>query len=289
MNILLTPSPRAQQSSKELTSSPSRGWVRSARLAFLAILRRDLLVTWRDITGFLLQVLLQPIFFLFIFGKILPAIGVAQQGFAGILLPGLVAFTVIISAIQSVALPLVLDLGFAREIDDRILAPIPVSLVALEKAIFAALRGLVAGASIFPLAYLILGGDYHVRSDAIGIIIGIMLLAALAGAGIGLAIGTIVKPDKIGIMFALIFTPLIFTGCIYYPWGNLGSIKWFQIITLCNPLTYASEGLRYTMVPGAHGQPFPTLGIGWTLVGLCIAIAISLTLGVTMFHKRVVS
>lgn len=260
-----------------------------ALVAFLAILRRDLLVTWRDLTGFLVQVLLQPVFFLFIFGKVLPALGVAQQNFGVLLLPGMIALTVVISAIQSVALPLVLDLGFAREIDDRLLAPLPVSFVAIEKVIFAALRGLIAGAIIFPLAYFILGDGYQVRTDDIGVILGLMLLTALAGASIGLFAGTLVKPEKTGMMFSLILTPLIFTGCTYYPWGILTAVQWFQIVTLFNPLTYASEGLRYAMVPSTHGHVPVTLGSGWSILGLSLAIVIFLFLGTRMFHKRVVA
>src|SRR5215813_11823656 len=220
-----------------------------ARTAFGAILRRDLIVTGRDVIPFLLQTLLQPLFFLFIFGKVLPSIGLARAGFGSVLLPGIVALTTITAALQGVTLPLVLDLGFAREIDDRLLAPLPVSLVAVEKLLFAALRGLVAGAVIFPLAFWILGGEYAVRSDRIPELMSIMVLTACAGACLGLFIGTSIRPEQIGLMFALIFTPLIFTGCTYYPWGLLNGIKWFQVITLFNPLTYAAEGLRYAMVP----------------------------------------
>ena len=171
-----------------------------AATAFWAILRRDISVTLRDFIPFLIQVLLQPLFFLFIFGTVLPAIGIARQGFGALLLPGIVALTVITTAIQGVALPLVLDLGFAREIDDRLLAPLPVSLVAVEKVIFAAIRGLIAGAVIFPLAYLILGSEFQVRADAIGVIVLVMILSAFAGAALGLTIGTFVKPEQIGLM-----------------------------------------------------------------------------------------
>jgi ABC-2 type transport system permease protein len=153
----------------------AKGRISIAFTAFMAILRRDILVTGREFIAFLLQVLLQPLFFLFIFGKVLPGIGFTGPGFAAILLPGIVALTVVLTALQGVTLPLVLDLGFAREIDDRLLAPLPVNLVAVEKVIFAAMRGLIAGAIIFPLAYWILGNEYQVRTDAIGTIIGIMV------------------------------------------------------------------------------------------------------------------
>jgi len=260
-----------------------------AATAFFAILQRDIAVTGRDFIAFLLQVLLQPLFFLFIFGTVLPAIGIARQGFGALLLPGIVALTVVTTAIQGVALPLVLDLGFAREIDDRLLAPLPVSLVALEKVIFAAMRGLVAGAVIFPLAYLILGSEFQVRADGIGVIVVVMVLAAFAGASLGMTIGTLVRPEQIGLMFALILTPLLFTGCVQYPWGTLGVLKWFQIVTLFNPLTYASEGLRYAMVPHFHGQVLPTLWLGWVFLGLSATIVIFFAIGLQTFRRRVVN
>lgn len=267
---------------------PSRSRVGIALSAFLAILRRDIVVTGREFISFLLQVLLQPLFFLFIFGRVLPSIGFTQPGFAAILLPGIVGLTVVLTALQGVTLPLVLDLGFAREIDDRLLAPLPVELVGVEKVLFAAMRGLVAGVIIFPLAYWILGSGYQVRTDAIGALIGIMVLTSFAGACLGLTIGTLVKPEQIGLMFSLIFTPLIFTGSTYYPWGTLGNIKWFQVITLFNPLTYASEGLRAVMVPGFQGHTLPTLAMGWVLLGLSVTVVVFFILGIRTFRRRVV-
>ena len=260
-----------------------------ASTAFLAILRRDIVITGREFIVFLVQVLLQPLFFIFIFGKVLPSIGFAQHGFAAVLLPGIVALTVVTTALQGVTLPLVLDLGFAREIDDRLLAPLPVSMVAVEKVIFAAMRGMVAGAIIFPLAYWILGNDYSVRSDDIAMIIGLMILTAFAGASLGLTIGTLVKPEQIGLMFSVIFTPLIFTGCTYYPWSSLDSIKWFQVITLFNPLTYAAEGLRSAMVPAIHGHTIPTLATGWVILGLSVTFVAFLIMGIRTFQGKVVN
>ena len=266
----------------------SKGRVSIALTAFIAILRRDITVTGRELIAFLLQVLIQPLFFLFIFGKVLPGIGFTRPGFAAILLPGIVALTVVLTALQGVTLPLVLDLGYAREIDDRLLAPLPVTLVAVEKVIFAAMRGLIAGAIIFPLAFWILGNQYQVRTDLIATIIGLMVLTAFAGATLGLTIGTLIKPEQIGLMFSLIFTPLIFTGCTYYPWGALDSIRWFQIITLFNPLTYAAEGLRFAMVPSYFGRALSTIAMPWIILGLSVTIVAFFIMGIRTFRRRVI-
>ena len=139
---------------------------RLAAAAFFAMVRRDLVVTAREFVPFLLQALMQPLFFLFIFGKVLPGIGLAAPNFAALMLPGIVALTGMIAAMQGVTLPLVLDLGFAREIDDRLLSPLPVWWVPLEKVLFAMLRGAIASSVIFPLGWLILRSGYSVRRIA---------------------------------------------------------------------------------------------------------------------------
>ncbi len=260
-----------------------------ALAAFLATFRRDMVVTGREFIPFLLQALMQPLFFLFIFGKVLPGIGLAAPNFAALMLPGIVALTGMIAAMQGVTLPLVLDLGFAREIDDRLLAPMPVWFVSLEKVLFGAVRGAIASSVIFPLGWLILGSGFHVRTDRVLTLVGMVLLTALVGSTVGLLMGTIIKPDQISLMFTLIFTPLLFTGCTYYPWGALGNIRWFQIFTLVNPLTYAAEGLRYAMVPPVAGKDFPTLPLFWILFALIASVVIVFLLGSRTFRGRVVT
>jgi ABC-2 type transport system permease protein len=257
--------------------------------AFLAILRRDLWVTGRELIQFLLQVLMQPLFLLFIFGKVLPSINIAGPSYGSLLLPGVVALSAVTAAMQGVSLPLTLDLGYTREIDDRLLSPLPVALVAVEKVIYAAVRGLIAGAVIFPLAKGILGSGYNVSGNHIGLLIGLLILVAIEGACLGLTLGTLVGPNQIGLMFSLVLTPMLFTGCTYYPWQSLHTIKWFQILTLVNPLTYASEGLRAAMVPAIHGVAFPHLALGWVFLGLSVTIVIFFLIGVRAFNRRVIS
>ena len=257
--------------------------------AFAATFRRDLVVTGREFIPFLLQALMQPLFFLFIFGKVLPGIGLAAPNFAALMLPGIVALTGMIAAMQGVTLPLVLDLGYAREIDDRLLSPMPIWFISLEKVLFGAVRGAIASSVIFPLGWLILGPGFNVRTDRLFALLAMVLLTALVGSTVGLLIGTIIKPDQISLMFTLIFTPLLFTGCTYYPWGALGKIAWFQIFTLINPLTYAAEGLRYAMVPSFGGKDFPTLPLHWILPALLISVVVLFLVGTRTFTRRVVT
>jgi ABC-2 type transport system permease protein len=134
-----------------------------------------------------------------------------------------------------------------------------------------------------------LGSSYQVRTDQPGILIGVMILVARVGAALGLLIAVIAPIQLLPIVFALVFTPLIFTGCTLYPWASLDSIKWFQMLTLFNPLTYAAEGLRYAMIPPVQGHMPQTLAIGWVALALGVAFIAYLWGGIRLFKRRVVN
>ncbi len=257
-------------------------------IAFLAILRRDLIIAGRNIIPNLMQSLLLPIFLLFIFGRVLTQAGATTPGYGALLLPGMIATNLLLIALMNVTLPLVLDIGNEREMEDRLLAPLPVALVAFEKVIFAAGISLLSGILVFPIGYLILGNAYQVRTDAIGPLFGIMLLSACAGASLGLLLGTAVKPEQINIMNGTVITPMMFTGCTFFAWGTLSGIRWFQIVTLFNPLTYSSEGLRALMVPPLYGHTLVTLDLHWVILGLSVATILFLSIGIKGFIGRVV-
>jgi len=52
----------------------------TAPAVFLAVLWRDLFVTGRELPVFLAQVVLQPLFMLFVFGKVLSSLITEKQG-----------------------------------------------------------------------------------------------------------------------------------------------------------------------------------------------------------------
>jgi ABC-2 type transport system permease protein len=79
----------------------------------------------------------------------------AGGSFGTILLPGLMAVAIMFSGIAGVALPLSTEFGITREIDDRVMCPVPVWAVALEKVCFSALQSIVAAVLVIPMAILI--------------------------------------------------------------------------------------------------------------------------------------
>ena len=248
--------------------------------AFFAVLWRDVYVTWSEMPAFLAQVILQPLFLLLVFGKVLGMLGYTRPGYANLLFPGLLALTAVITGMQSLAFPLVIEFGWTKEIEDRLLAPMSTSLVAAEKVVFATLRAIVATAVMLPVGAVILG-SIPWRWEASMLTVVFIVLGSVLGAALGLVLGTLVQPNRINIVFSLVFTPPLFTGCSQYPWPSLSSLRWFQIVTALNPMTYVSEGLRAEMVPQVpHIEPWISLLV------LLPAIAGLLAIGVRGFYRR---
>ncbi len=105
----------------------------------------------------------------------------------------------------------------------------------------------------------------------------------------GLAIGSIVSPKQIGLVFSIIVVPITFLGCVYYPWARLGAIKvgtipWLQFSVLFNPIVYMSEGLRAAVTPGVPHMPIWAI-----LLGLSLFLFILGRFGFRGFMKRVIS
>jgi ABC-2 type transport system permease protein len=252
----------------------------SSAKVFLAVLSRDVHVTGKELVAFLAQTLIQPFFFLFIFVKVLSNAGFVTTSYGDIMLPGLLALNAFFGGLQAVAFPLVLDFAWTREIEDRLLAPMPIPLVAVEKMVYGALRGLVASLLMVPIGLLVLP-SVSWPVDGLAPALLCTVLGAVLGGTMGLAIGTLVPPRRINVLFAVIFAPLMFTGSVQFPWLALSSERWFQVLCAANPLTYVSEGIRAALVPSVPHLPFWLCATVSTL-----AIAALAWIGIRGFMRR---
>jgi ABC-2 type transport system permease protein len=251
---------------------------------FLALLARDIHVARRNFIPLLLQTFLQPMMFVFIFGRVMVSSGFLPPAYKSLLLPGIMAISMVFSGVWSVAMPLIAEFQFTREIEDRLLAPIEISWLAIEKVVFGTLQSLVSGLAVIPAAWLLLrpGVELNLRSPLSFVIV--TLLVALFSSCGGLALGCTVDQTHIGLMFSLVLTPMIFFGCTYYPWSALNTFPVLQKIVLVNPLVYASEGLRGTLVP-----QFPHLSLLAVFVALMVFDALLLAAGLRQFRGKAVS
>src|SRR5207249_12071334 len=112
----------------------------------------------------------------------------------------------------------------------------------------------------------------------------VTVLVALFAACDGLALGCSVNQTHIGLMFRMVLTPMTFFGCTYYPWSALNNFPTLQKVVLINPLVYASEGLRASLVP-----QFPHLSLLAVLLGLTLFDVLLLAMGLRQFRRKAVS
>ena len=250
---------------------------------FWALFARDAHVARRNFVPLLLQTFLQPMMFVFIFGRVMVRSGYMPESYKSLLLPGIMAISMIFTGVWAVAMPLIGEFQFTHEIEDRLLAPIENSWLAIEKVLFGAAQAVVAGLVVIPAAWLLLRPvELNLLSPLT--FAGVTLLVALLSASGGLALGCSISQTQIGLMFSMVLTPMIFFGCTYYPWSALGSFPILQKVVLVNPLVYASEGLRGTLVP-----QFPHLPVLAVIVALVIFDAFFLMFGLRQFRKKAVT
>lgn len=251
--------------------------------AFAALVARDAHVARRNALQLFLQTFLQPLLFVFIFGRVMVSSGYMPAVYKSLLLPGIMAISMVFTGVWAVAMPLIAEFQWTKEIEDRLLAPIENVYLAIEKVLFGMIQAIVAGLVVLPLGWLLLRPiDMGVHSPITFAIITI-LVAGFSACG-GLALGCSMNQQHIGLMFSMVLTPMIFFGCTYYPWSALNAFPVLQKIVLINPLVYASEGLRASLVPG-----FPHLSMIAVLFALLFFDILLLAVGLRQFEKKAVS
>lgn len=276
----------------------TRSTTAASLTAFKALLLRDLAVLWKNFGVFAARTLIQPFLLVFVFLYVFPKIGQGVGGgqgtggesaFATVLVAGVVGLSIMFQGIQAVALPLANEFGYTKEIEDRVLAPLPVSLVAIGKVVAGAIQGLIAAAIVFPIAWVVHAKDIHIHLAVHWpILVTLIPIACIMTSSLGLVLGTRISPRNIGAMFGFIVLPITFLGGTYYPWTTLSAVKvggfsWLQALVCLNPLIYVTEGFRAALTTSEHMHLYVIYPV---LLALC---ALFLWAGIRGFRRRVLS
>src|ERR1700719_1536949 len=240
------------QPGKSLSASHGKELARMNWKTFLGLLQRDAHVARRNVIPLLLQTFLQPMMFVLIFGRVMVSSGYMPAAYKSLLLPGIMAISMVFTGVWAVAMPLIAEFQFTREIEDRLLAPMEISWLAIEKVFFGTMQALLAGLVVIPCAWLLLRPGVDLNLHAPLLFAMVAVLVALFSAVGGLALGCSIEQTHIGLMFSLVVAPMIFFGCPYYPWSALKNFPIMQKLVLINPLVYASEGLRGRWCLNSH-------------------------------------
>lgn len=270
------------------TTIEARSVSRAASSAFTSLLLRDLVVVLKQKVPFLMRTVTQPLLTVFVFGYVFPKIGQGVGGakgsaqFASILGPGLIAIALIFQGIQAVALPLVSEFGYTREIEDRVLAPLSVSMVAMAKIVSGAIQASISALLTVPIVLWVPASPVHFHIHWLALIT-VAPLAALLGGSLGLALGTRVEPRQVSLMFSILVMPMSMLGAVYYPWSKLKAIPWLRWAVLINPLVYMSEGFRMALTNIGHMN-------AWAIYAMLIgATGLLMRAGLKGFANRVLT
>jgi ABC-2 type transport system permease protein len=279
-----------------ISAEPSRSTAAASRLALGALILRDLVVLRKHFWEFVARTLIQPFLLVFVFLYVFPTIGQGVGGaggrageshFATVLVPGVVAISIMFQGIQAVALQMSTEFGYTREIEDRVQAPCPIWLVAIAKVLSGAVQGLLAAVIVFPIAAVVhkSGVQAHL-SVHWAIVLTLIPLASVAMTSLGLLLGTTFEPRNIGLMFGFVVLPLTFLGGTYYQWTKLapvtvGGFHWLQTLVLVNPLIYVAEGMRAGLTHASHMHLYIIYPV---LIAFC---ALFLGFGLRNFRRRV--
>jgi ABC-2 type transport system permease protein len=240
---------------------------------FGAMMAREFRVLRRNAVATFTRTVMQPLLFVFVFTYVMPKIGggfmfggggagAAAAGagavnFGTILVPGLMASMLLMQGIMAVTFPLVMEFSWQRTIEDRALAPVPISVLAMQKIVAGAVQSFLGALIVFPIVLVVhaAGQAPHVHVTNWALLALILVSASLLTSALGLLLGTIMDPRKMQMLFAVILLPATMLGCVYYPWSAMHQIRWLQTLILINPMVYMSEGLRAVLTPGVAHMP----------------------------------
>ena len=268
---------------------------------FAAMMAREFRVLGRNAPSTFIRAVMQPLLFAFVFAYVMPKIGsgfsvgassasagagAGDINFSTILVPGLMGSMFLMQGMFGTTMPLVMEFSWQRTIEDRALAPVPISVLGVQKITAGAIQAFIGAAIVFPVVYWVHapGQGPHIDVTNWFLLAVVMVFASTMTASLGLLLGTVVDPRKIQMIFAVVLLPLTMLGCVYYPWSALHVIRWLQIVALINPMVYMTEGLRAALTPGLGHMPLWAIMVA--LVGGTLVFG---ALAVRTFHNRVVN
>src|SRR5947207_14134889 len=100
-----------------------------------------------------------------------------------------VAISMVMAGVQAVAMPLITEFQFTRDIEDRLLAPIEIGWLAVQKIVAGMIQATLAGLVVIPAAWLLMGSGVKLDFTHPFEFLGVALLVAAFSAPGGLAPG----------------------------------------------------------------------------------------------------
>ncbi len=178
------------------------------------------------------------------------------------LAPGVIAMTILFSAIFSGGLGLIVDREFGT-LRMLMAAPISRDSIILGKTFAGVMQSITSGVVALIVAMLM---GVTIKTGALGFVLLVLLmfLTGFAFIGMSTAIGTrITQLEQFMVVMQMFIMPMWFLSGGLYPVESMPD--WMRIIASVNPMTYATDAMRLVMIRG----------IVWTTLALDFAVLIA--------------
>ncbi len=218
----------------------------------------------------------QPVLYLLAFGYGLGAIYARGAGgnYIQFLAPGIILMTVLFSGIFS-GISLIWDrqFGFLKE---TMVAPVPRLSIMLGKTLGGATVAVIQGLIVFAIT-LFFGFRPHDLTQ-LPLALVFISLAAIFFTALGTAVASRLQ-DMQGFQLIMNFLvmPIFFLSGALFPLSGLPFFM--EILTKVDPLSYAVDGARSTLIN------ISTFGVGTDLLVLGVATVLILLIGSYLFEK----
>lgn len=214
-------------------------------LIFKNLLKRDLIVIKKDFFGDLINIVTWPLSLSITFGYILPAFGM-KQDYGSFLLVGALASTLFYLAI-GLASELVNDFESMRCIDTQLTIPLSsYKILLFQRVTTFALHSMALSIPLLPMGKFLLGDRFSLANFALGKFFLVMLVSGIFYGFFALMLaGLINNTRSLSNVWRRIYTPMQLLGCYWFSYKMAQQVfYWLSILTLFNPLTYMTEGVR---------------------------------------------
>ena len=232
--------------------------------SFRTLLSREILRFTRVWMQTLVPPLLTSLLYLVVFGV---ALGTRIQEVDGVpyleyILPGIALMSLITGSHMNSAWS-VFDAKRERYIDELLISPMSDVQIALAYSLGGTLRGLVMGIGVFVVGAPFVG--VSVQHPGLLLLIGV--LSSLTFAALGTMVGALAsRIDHISFLTNVVVQPLAFLGGVFYSVEMLPDA--LRIATLFDPIFHMVDAARYATLETSDLNPYPTLGVVFTLATL---------------------
>lgn len=239
-------------------------------MGWYAVYLREMLLLWKKIgrLGYVFSSIISPFIYLFAFGYGLGNRVSVPGGYLPFLAAGIVGITVMMNSFQQTSSSISTGKLYFRIFQSLVLCPVRKAEVILGIVLAGMARGVMFGALIFLMAWLVFDAALFTTTSLAGAILGSFCFSSL-----GVIVGLAVKhPDDVSMVNNFFIMPMTFFGGSFFPLDSLP--EWLRVIASLFPIGSLNVLFR-TPVWDVH-----TLTAALLLFGLGLAFFL---IGVWMF------